>query len=835
MNSSLAEQLDVWGFEDDSLIYKDCSLGQVLKLSGRDTTCATDQELNSLHSSICDFLNGLPAGISVQFVQMVERGGKKLIDLHGSNVTKTASELAKDLLSARVKRLTRLDSEGFVPKVGVYLIIRRPFLKKNPEKKSFTKTLSLVVPKVVNCFGKNAPREEATETWNREILTPEIAGFQQLVRNIQSGLDSLGVKSEKLPPQDVFGLLFDQWNPGNLVGPESFNQEDFRDEVVLNDLLVSLQGFTIGNVKHRVISLKIMPDQTFASMSEKLRQLPFDSKLLLTIETLNQGRETFTLETQRRIAYALYAGKKGVSDLNNQAKLRDIETLLSKRVSGEEKIFEVAVTIVLRNGDDDKLSEQAERVLQLVRELSGAEGMTESLAAAQVFIDSALPNARAKERTRRMNTSVLADFIPILGEWEGHTDPRVLLRSRSGALLGFDPFSPTLTNFNQIVSGGSGAGKSFLTNLVVAHLMKEDPQVFILDIGGSYKQMTEHLGGQYVALGADSELSLNPFDLAKPVSSVSNSSSDDTDAEVESAFDQKIKFLVSLVEIMTKEDGAGSIGKLERSEIERHIQEVFKQCDDKTSEPSITHLRELLLASREPSVQKMGKILGPWCGDSPYGKFVDRKTNLELTKKIVCFDLKGLESRPDLQAVCLFIITDLIWREVQKDRTSIKLVVFDECWRLLENDAGARFIGEVFRTFRKYRASAIAISQTLDDFSKSKVSSAILPNASVKWLLKQTGGNIESVKSTLSLNERETRLVESVTSKKGYFSEAFLIAGDHKQVVAIESTPLEYWLATTDPKDIEALQKEKRLDPNLSERGLLSKLAEKYPRGASVP
>ena len=108
------------------------------------------------------------------------------------------------------------------------------------------------------------------------------------------------------------------------------------------------------------------------------------------------------------------------------------------------------------------------------------------------------------------------------------------------------------------------------------------------------------------------------------------------------------------------------------------------------------------------------------------------------------------------------MITDLIWREVQRDRTSAKIVVFDECWRLLESEAGSRFIGEVFRTFRKYRASAIAISQTLDDFSKSKVSSAILPNASVKWLLKQTDANIEAIKSTLILNDREAKLLRAL-------------------------------------------------------------------------
>ncbi|MDR3608454.1 MAG: ATP-binding protein [Oligoflexia bacterium] len=824
MNSSLAEKLDVWGFEEDALIYKDCSLGQVLKLNTRDTTCATDQALNSLHSQVCDFLNGLPQGLSLQFVQVIERGGQRLIDRHKSEMGPAACPLTQDLLNGRVNRLQDLDARGLVPRAQLYLVIRRGFVKRNPEKKSMTGRLRLIA----GGFTKKAGSEQSeSKTWDQNIISVELPHFRQLVKTIQSGLDALGVSSEKLQPSQVYSILFDQWNPGNPVGPGNFNEEDFRDDVILNDLVVSMEGFSIGSVKHRIISLKIMPDHTFASMSERLRRLPFDSKLMVSIETLSQGKETFALEAQRRIAYALYAGKKGVSDLNNQAKLKDIETLLARRVSGEEKIFEASLTIVLRNESEEILSDQVERVLQMIRELSGAEGMLESLAATQVFIESALPNAHSRSRSRRMNTSVLADFLPILGEWTGHAEPRVLLRSRSGALLGFDPFSPELTNFNQIVSGGSGAGKSFLTNLIIAHLMKEDPKVFILDIGGSYKQMTEHLDGQYVALGANSDLSMNPFDLSSLISANSTSEIDPD------AFDQKIKFLVSLVEIMTKEDSAVSIGKLERSEIEQHIQAVFSDARENGKEPCLSDLRSRLLKSTEPVVAKIGKILGPWCGDSPYGKFVDRKTNLALTKKIVCFDLKGLESRPDLQAVCLFIITDLIWREVQKDRTNMKLVVFDECWKLIESDAGSRFIAEVFRTFRKYRASAVAISQTLDDFSKSKVASAILPNASVKWMLKQTGCDFAALQSTLSLNEREMRLMESVTSRKGYFSEAFLIAGDHKHVVAIESTPLEYWLATTDPKDIEAIETQKRNTPEVSDREILRLLARKYPRGAS--
>lgn len=798
--NALAQKLDVWGFEEGKLIFKDLSLGIILEVSQRDISTSPDEMLNSLKTVICDFLNGLPSGLFVQFVQVVSGNISEVIAKHEAGFIASSPELASKLLQDRTSRLRLRDNAGDIPNQKLYVILRRPFVRKSKRERRSLRFWE---------------KKDETPDWSRAILEPELKLFQSLVDNFRTGLESMGLKGQTLSESETFAILFDQWNPGHPVEPPQFNSEDIRDELLLNDLVISPKGFMLGQFHHRVLSLKIMPQQTFSAMSERMRDLPFDSKLFLTVEVLDQAKEDFSLQTQRRVSYAMYSGKRGVTDLESAAKLQNIESILARRVAGETKIFSVALNVLLRHEDEAQLDAQVEEVLQKFRELSGSEGMLESLAATSIFFDVCLPNGKSKERTRRMNTEVLADFLPIYGDWKGHEIPRVLLSNRQGGVVSFDPFSPTLTNFNQIISGGSGAGKSFLTNCLIAQLMKEDPRVFIVDIGGSYKKVTENLGGQYISIGTDSGISLNPFDL--------------TEKSIE-GIDQKIKFMTSLVELMTKEDDANGIGKLERSEIEHSIKEILAH----ESEPRLSHLKEKLLANSEISLQKMGKILGPWVGDTPYGKFVDQKTNLELGKKIVCFDLKGMEAQPDLQAVCLFLITDLIWREVQRDRTNPKFVVFDECWSLLESEAGARFLGEVFRTFRKYRASAIAISQTMDDFANSKVASAILPNASVKWILKQTGGNLPSLQKILRFNEREIRLVESVTSKKGFYSEAFLVAGDDKQVVLLESSPLEYWIATTDPMDLKAMERVKLELPEISNLELLEKMAERFPNGSSV-
>ena len=148
---------------------------------------------------------------------------------------------------------------------------------------------------------------------------------------------------------------------------------------------------------------------------------------------------------------------------------------------------------------------------------------------------------------------------------------------------------------------------------------------------------------------------------------------------------------------------------------------------------------------------------------------------------------------------------------------------------LLEDEAGIAFIEEVFRTFRKHHAAAIAISQNIDDFAKSKISGAILSNSATKWVLMQRGADQERLKEVLQLNPNEMDLVASLSQDRGRYSEAFLMSGDNRSVVVVESTPLEYWLATTDPRDLAVIDREKgeAID-------VLKRLAEKYPEGVAA-
>ena len=115
--------------------------------------------------------------------------------------------------------------------------------------------------------------------------------------------------------------------------------------------------------------------------------------------------------------------------------------------------------------------------------------------------------------------------------------------------------------------------------------------------------------------------------------------------------------------------------------------------------------------------------------------------------------------------------------------------------------------------------------------NRSRVSGAILPNTSIKWVLMQKGADKQRLKDVLRLNDNELAHINALHQERGLYSQAFLMAEDTHCLVAIEPTPLEYWMATTDPRDLARIECVQKTNPELSSLEVLERLAGDLPRG----
>src|SRR5690606_14249298 len=106
-------------------------------------------------------------------------------------------------------------------------------------------------------------------------------------------------------------------------------------------------------------------------------------------------------------------------------------------------------------------------VLSKFKALSGAEGVQETVGAWKVF-KSELPLAPTHlERAKKLKTNNLVDFLPLFGASRGDDNPVVILGTRGNSLFSINPYDSKLTNFNMLVTGSSGSGKSFANNCLM--------------------------------------------------------------------------------------------------------------------------------------------------------------------------------------------------------------------------------------------------------------------------------------------------------------------------------------------------------------------------------
>lgn len=680
--------------------------------------------------------------------------------------------------------------------------------------------------------------EKEFENVNRESHEEHLEVLSDALEGIRSSFATMGMDSNQLDRQTLVREIYCFLNPkraitepppsvrGNVEQlPNALVKENPwlanpspREQMAFGDLVLGFDNFSLDGFLHKVVSLKTLPEFTVCGQLADILRLPFHYDLLLSFQIPPQDGEMAALERRRRMAHSLAANTGGgVADLQSETKLSSTEELIRELLNTGQRIFATQIQFVLKAhaGPEGRktLVRQTREVLSRLRWLQGAEGLEESVGAWKV-LKGTLPGAPIHlERAKKLKTNNLADFLPIYGPREGDEDPVVIFRNRLNGLYSFNAFA-ALPNFNTLVTGSSGAGKSFLNNCILLQEFARNQRVFIIDIGGSYRKLTHALGGQYLEINLSDRHRINPLHLEVGQNEPS---------------DQKLKTLVACVESMVADEEKGRLPKIERVLLEKEIVELYRRFSGKVA-PVLSDLSAALESSAEPSMRELSKMLYTWTGTRPYGRLVDGAGGLNINANICTFDLKGLSNYPDLQRVMILILTDFILSQVESDKSVKKRIILDEAWQLLRSSSAADFMEYCARTLRKTGSGITFITQGVEEIAASPIGPAILNNTATKFVMLQRG-DMNILAKNLKLNPREIELVASLGQKKGHFSEGLLIKGDDRQVVRIFPTPLEYWLATSDAEDNRYL--DLLVEGGMDLQSAIHKASQEYPNGVS--
>ena len=246
MNSSLADYLQIWGFEQDLIIYADGSLGFALDCVPVDISTWSDEDINNYSEGIKQFLNGLPENIDIQFVQDIVPGNNVVLDKYKKLSQKTENETARFLCFERVSALEEDDSLGQIPIHRLKILVRRPLSQNLIAKPSL--------------FSKEKLFQDISEM----KLSRDMELILRLRENLTQSLEALHLKVNNITADEMAGLLYSQWNPSRRIPLKNYNPDEVRQSLLYSDVGISVHGFVVGTTQFRVLSLKTLPDQTFS-------------------------------------------------------------------------------------------------------------------------------------------------------------------------------------------------------------------------------------------------------------------------------------------------------------------------------------------------------------------------------------------------------------------------------------------------------------------------------------------------------------------------------------------------------------------------------------------
>ena len=109
-----------------------------------------------------------------------------------------------------------------------------------------------------------------------------------------------------------------------------------------------------------------------------------------------------------------------------------------------------------------------------------------------------------------MATRHVTQMLPAIADWKGTGTPVMTLLSRNGQLMSVNLFDSD-TNYSALVAAESGSGKSFFVNFVVSNYAALGADIFLIEVGRSFQNLCNVLGGEHMEFQEDSGISLNPF------------------------------------------------------------------------------------------------------------------------------------------------------------------------------------------------------------------------------------------------------------------------------------------------------------------------------------
>ncbi|AMG72575.1 MULTISPECIES: conjugal transfer protein TrbE [Alphaproteobacteria] len=536
------------------------------------------------------------------------------------------------------------------------------------------------------------------------------------------------------------------------------------------DALLADQSLTGGleprlGVSHlRVLTIVGFPTATTPGILDDLNRLAFPYRWSTRAILLDKTDATKLLTKIRR---QWFAKRKSIAAILKEVMTNEASALVDTDAANKAADADLAlqelgadfagqtyVTATITVWDDDpRLASEKLRLVEKVIQGRDFTCMTETINAVDAWLGTLPGHVYANVRQPPISTLNLAHIIPLSAVWAGperdehFAGPPLLF----GKTEGSTPFRLALhvgDVGHTLVVGPTGAGKSVLLAIMALQFRRyAGSQVFAFDFGGSIRSAALAMGGDWHDLGGNLSEGLDSSVSLQPLSRVH-----DTPERAWAA-----DWLVS---ILTRE------GVPITPDVKEHIWSALTSlASAPVEERTITGLTVLLQSN------DLKQALRPYCVGGPYGRLLDAEFEQLGSASVQAFEIEGLVGTGAAPAVLSY----LFHRIGDRLDGSPTMLIIDEGWLALDDDAFAGQLREWLKTLRKKNASVIFATQSLSDIDNSGIAPAIIESCPTRLLLPNERAiepQITAIYRRFGLNDRQIEILARATPKRDYYCQS---------------------------------------------------------------
>jgi len=388
-------------------------------------------------------------------------------------------------------------------------------------------------------------------------------------------------------------------------------------------------------------------------------------------------------------------------------------------------------------------------------------------------------------------------------------------------------------NRNKIVLGTSGGGKStYQKSNIYKKIAEGIDNIYIIDPEDEYSKDVKKFGGTVIDLSSASPIRMNPFEI---LSQALDSDDDDvlvgsrklTDTDVDNLIRQKVNRLKGFHKVNMPDMDQVQLSII--SNVSMQLYGKFREKKDLDGMlhedwPILSDLLNALKALKDTDQQKF-ELIERYCfilEDMVSGSstLFNGHTNVDMSAKIISFNLKPLQTEKDMQTAAYLNTFSYLWELFTSNPNQSDELFCDEFHFLLKNEESADFFFQAYKRFRKYNAGATVTTQQVQDLLNAPdgMGEAIVGNSYTKLLFgfdpREVNQIIERLK--IPLSDKEIHFLQA--KKQG---EALIIYGAQRALLKVVLTDEEMRLLN--PKIYEEKTGRKASElPDWSEKVLLS-------------